>query len=92
MRRPLGEWTTIESHRASERKLSRLLNGLLKISLEAPRLKAVIQARNSLVHAGRFTSGVSEQFVIEYRNLLLLGRSILRLVGVRSMLHDAIQE
>ena len=71
-------------------KLERLLTDL-GIPVTAGRLDAVIKARNSLVHSGKFVMSEGDKTYQEYRRLLLLGRGILlRMVGVASTLHEAI--
>jgi hypothetical protein len=72
-------------------KLTRLL-GDVGINIGADRLNAAIKARNSLVHAGRFLTTEQDKTYREFRNLLLLGRSILlHLIGLRSTLHELIE-
>jgi hypothetical protein len=73
-------------------KLNRLL-GDLNITIPAKHLKAVIKARNSLVHSGSFVTSEQDKTFSEYRNLLLLGRSILlHLAGFSNKLHDGITD
>lgn len=70
-------------------KLGRLLSDL-GIQLKAGRLDAVMKARNSLVHSGQFLTSEGDKAHHEYRDLFLLGRTILlRMVGVPSTLHEA---
>jgi hypothetical protein len=85
-------WSQKEPHRIHfKHKLSRLLTDV-GISIDTRHLHAVIEARNSLVHSGRFVTSEKNKTYVEYQNLLLLGRSILlRLVGVPSTLHELIQ-
>jgi hypothetical protein len=69
-------------------KMTRLLRDV-EIDLPIARLNSIIQARNSLVHSGKF---VTSEYDSEYKNLLLLGRCILlRLAGFPSLLHELIE-
>lgn len=73
-------------------KLNRLLSDL-NITIPAKHRKAVIKARNSLVHSGSFVTSEQDKTFSEYRNLLLLGRSILlHLAGFPNKLHDGITD
>jgi hypothetical protein len=72
-------------------KLKRLLADL-DITIRNKHLDAIIKARNSLVHSGKFVASENDQTYSQYQNLLLLGRSmLLRLAGFQSTLHEAIQ-
>jgi hypothetical protein len=73
------------------RKLTRLLADL-GIGIGDSHLDTIIKARNSLVHSGGFVTSERDKTYSEYRNLMLLGRSILlRLVGFPNTLHEAIE-
>lgn len=73
------------------KKLERLLADLA-IDLRGGHMDAIKNARNSLVHSGGFVTSENNEKYSEYRNLMLLGRSILlRLVGVPSTLHEEME-
>lgn len=74
-----------------KKKLNRLLRAI-GIALPGAKIDSIIKARNSLVHAGKFVTTESDATFAEYKNLVLLGRSmLLRLIGFPSNLHDSIE-
>jgi hypothetical protein len=85
-------WSLQLPHQISFKvKLTRLLRDI-GISLQATHLNSIINARNSLVHAGKFVTSESDNTFSEYKNFVRLGRSILlRLIGYPSTLHEAIE-
>jgi hypothetical protein len=85
-------WTTdLPKHVAFKKKLERLLADV-GITLPVLQLNSIIDARNSLVHAGKFVASGENEIYAEYKNLVRLGRSILlRIIGYRSTLHTAIE-
>lgn len=77
---------------AFKTKLKKLLKDL-GITIQDKHLRSVIKARNSLVHSGSFVTSEQDKTYSEYRNLLLLGRSILlHLAGFQNKLHDEITD
>lgn len=85
------EWTTtLPKDVPFKKKLKRLLKDI-GIALPEAKIDSIIKARNSLVHAGKFVTTESDATFAEYKNLVLLGRSmLLRMIAFPSNLHDAI--
>ena len=80
----------------TQKKFKGKLSHLLKkigIDIDIYRLTTIVKNRNSIVHSGDFVKTESGEEYSKYQDIVRLGRSILlRIVGVPSMLHEAMED